>query len=172
MTDDELNEILQTVRQIKNSPAMNGAFDSLVASVEHIKNTQNKMVTDVNTVMIKQKESSEKLKELHEALYDPDIGIYKRINDSIIVGINQENHLQKLDEQTEELHEEIETQSERIISLESTNNDLKEVAGARMEYLDSVVKMDKNIKKLFWAGIAAIGAFVLKELGPAILTLL
>lgn len=172
MTDDELNEILETVRQIKNSPAMNGGFVNLVKSVEHIKNTQSNMATDVNTVMIKQEESGNKLKELHEALYDPDIGIYKRINDSISMGISQEDHLRRLDEQSEELQDEIGGHSDRIVELETTRNNLKEVAGERLEHLDSVVKMDKNTKKLFWAGVAAVGAFVLKELGPAILALL
>lgn len=167
MTEDENEEILKIVRQLKNSPAMNGEFIKLVSSVEHIKTTQSKMCTDVNVVMVKQKEARGKLDEMHEALYHPDTGIYKRIGDSMASDESQEEHLERLETTQNILDSSIDEHNVRIIEIEGTQKDLKKVAGDRMENLDSVVKMNKNTKKLFWAGTIAVVAFIVKEILPA-----
>ena len=83
MTEEEHEEILRIVRQLKESPAMNGDFTKLVSSVEHIRTTQSGMCTDINVVMVKQEEAKVVVDEMHVALYHPDNGIYKRINDSV-----------------------------------------------------------------------------------------
>jgi hypothetical protein len=172
MTEDEYKEILEVVKSIKNSPAMNGAFDKLVTSVEEIGKTQTEMAMDVKLMKSQQEESMNRIQELHDVIYDPDLGIYKRINDSINVGLNQEDHLKNIDEKIETVNHEALQTNERLIKVESTREDLVEVAGERMENLDSTIKMNKNINKLIWAGVFAVGAFILKELGPTILALL
>ena len=171
MTEDEQEEILQIVRLLQKSPAMNGEFIKLTESVEHIKSTQNRVCTDVNIVIVKQQEAREKLDDMHEALYHPDTGIYKRINDSSAVDHNQQEHIGRIEKAQDDFNNAVELHDDRINNLEDTDGDLKKVAGDRLQHLDSAVKMEKNTKKLLWAGAAAVGAFVFKEIGPALLLL-
>lgn len=169
---EKYEELLRVVKEIKNSPAMNGAFDKLTESVEHIKNTQGKMCNDMNVLMVQQQEAKVVQDEMHTALYHPDNGIYKRINDSTMVDSNQEQHLGRLEKSQSDLNKEISKHHDRLVQVESTNENLKTVAGPRLENLDSVVKMNKNTKKLFLAGIGALIAFIIKEFGPTIISLL
>lgn len=172
MTEEKFNEILEIVKSIQNSPAMNGAFDKLVSSVEDIKNSQNQVASDVSLVKLKQEESNKRIEELYNAIYDPDLGIYKRINDSINVGLNQEDHLKRIDDKLGGIDGEIINHNSRLAEVETTRENLIDVAGERLENLDSTIKMNKNVNKLFWAGVAAVAGFILKELGPTLLGLL
>jgi len=171
-TEEQQKEILRVLQELKSAPALNGAFDRLVVSVEQIKSTQGTLCGDLNNVMVKQAEARQTLDEMHVALYHPDTGIYKRINDTTSADENQEEHIERLEKQAGNLDKELNKHNERIIEVESVQDDLQLVAGNRMEHLDSAVKMQKNVKKLLWALLAASSALLIKQFGPMILAIL
>ena len=172
MTEEEYAEILRIVRELKNSPAMNGEFVKLTESVEHIRSTQGKMCTDVSLVVVHQKEARAKVEDIHVALYHPDNGIYRRLTDAITVDNGQNEHSAAIEKKQEALDGSMEEHDDRISSCETLKTDLHIVGGERLEHLDSVVKLDKNTRKLFWAVAFGLGAFLLKEFGPVLLALL
>jgi hypothetical protein len=172
MDSTEEKEILRLLKELKASPAMNGAFEGLLLSVNEIKSTQGKMCTDLNNVIIRQKQAGKKLDKMSEALYHPDRGIYKRINDTISSDDDHEEDIDALETKAETLEKQVYKHGAKIRELEIARGDLKKVAGERLENLDSAVQMNNNWRKLFWAlGIGGAG-LLLKEIVPFIIALL
>lgn len=164
MTDEEHEEILRIVRQIQNSPVMNGDFLKLTKSVEHIRTTQGQMCTDMSVVISKQKEARGKIDDLYEAMYNPDKGIYKRISDTASADDSQNNQIKSLEEKQTELESAVDGHGTALHTVESTQDDLRKVAGERMEHLDSVVKTHKNTRRLVWAGLIGLIGFAIKTI--------
>lgn len=66
--DDEVESknLLHNIHQkLDNSAALNGGFDRLLYKIDSIENSQNQIVGKVN--------------KIHEAIYDPDDGLFSRI---------------------------------------------------------------------------------------------
>ena len=176
MDNEKEEEILGLLKAIKDSPAMNGAFENLVSSVNDIKTNQGEMRGDVNVIIMKQKEHDKTLSEMHHALYDPDKGVYKRVND---VRTEADDHVETCDElhekhteKQEELDSRVDSHDVRIALAEESDKDLKDIAGNSFQHLDSAISLNKNGKKLFWGFILVALSLLLKELWPWLTTLL
>ncbi len=145
--DLQVKEMLEkVVKKIENSPVLNGGFDRLVISVEHI-------TTD-------QKNISNKLDDLSLRLYEPDDGFFSRIT---IVEKNDKN----LDEHTK--HDEIFQQEIKKVvgdalaqdstkqeSVKTTIAKLESIAGGKeLSELDSIIKLKKTMQKFTWLIVAA-----------------
>lgn len=150
MTEEEQKEVLQIVKEIQLLVNTNKNFDKLSLSLEDIK---------------------EKLNEISKALYDPDRGIYKRINDTNAADDDQEEHLDRLEDDQESFLDILNKHNNRLLEIEQAQEDLKKIAGGRMEHLDSAIKMNKNTKKLLWVGLSALVAIAIKEFWPSILAI-
>jgi len=174
MSDKE-EEILALLKDIKASPAMNGAFDGLVKSVGEIKDSQNNMSLDLGIIKERQNEVRPKVFEMHEAIYNPDNGIYKRIGD---LKNHANDHAESCDKlhdmhmRKDEEHDHVLQQYDtRIRIAESVDDDLQKIGGPRLRHLDSTVTLNKNSKKVFWALLVAAAGLIAKELWPWIITL-
>jgi chaperonin cofactor prefoldin len=155
--ENESNEkIIALLEQIKSSPMMNGAFDKLVSSVDSLN-------SNMQIMMVKQQENSKKIQETHEALYDPDTGIYKRITDAAFRDKTHVRDIKELEEKSEEIEKAVEEQATKISELDSTQQSLKKVAGDRLEHLDGAIQIQKNTKKLFWTMLVAFVGVFAKE---------
>jgi hypothetical protein len=157
----EEKEILSLLREIKNSPAMNGEFHELVNKVNEIKDIQGKIVSDLNSVMIKQDETKEKIGEIGQALYNPDDGIYRRIQDTKNISAGLVDEIRELSESTK-------SYSSRLMMVENLENSLKKIGGQGLEHLDGAVRLNKNTNKVLWAFLLAAIAIIVKALWPLI----
>lgn len=69
------SKIEQVSNKINNSPALNGGFDRLMLKVYSIEDS----IDRTNTSLERANDSIDKLKD---SFYDPDIGVYRRIDES------------------------------------------------------------------------------------------
>jgi flagellar motility protein MotE (MotC chaperone) len=133
----EIREVKQT---LNSAPVLNGGFSKLVATVEHIKEEQ--------------KQNTETLKEFKEILYKPDVGLFARMHDV-------ETCLEKL--KVEELKD-LKENTQKIRSLISTEERLKEISGKGLDDLKDTIEQQKNWKKIKWLLITTTAATIGKVL--------
>lgn len=70
-----LEDTRLTLKSIKESPALNGGFDSLMSKVDVIQESQSALKEN-------QGKLTEKVDAIHDAMYEPDHGVYARIKDA------------------------------------------------------------------------------------------
>ena len=144
--DKKLDELLEI---IKKSPALNGGFTRLSDSVNEIKDSNLKVLYELQTVKNNQSGHSDKLEELHLALYEPDKGLYKRVSHTVsIVDI----HLKEIEE-IKSIQDEIQ---EKVIKFETTDTTLKNIAGKDLEDLRSTISTRRNFVRGLWILSGAI----------------
>lgn len=135
---------------------MNGAFDKLVDSVSDLN-------SKMQIMMHKQQENSLKIQETHEALYEPDTGIYKRINDAAARDKSHYRDIKDLEEKTENIEKTLDEHDTKIIEINSSQQSLRNVAGERFEHLDGAIQVQKNTKKILWTILVALIGLFTKE---------
>jgi chromosome segregation ATPase len=138
--DKKLDELLEI---IKKSPALNGGFTRLSDSVNEIKDSNLKVLYELQTVKSNQGIHSEKLEELHLALYDPDTGLYRRVSHAITA---TDGHLKEIEE-IKTIQEEIQ---EKVVKFETTDTTLKNIAGKDLEDLRSTISARKTFIRGLW----------------------
>jgi uncharacterized protein Yka (UPF0111/DUF47 family) len=145
INEKEKDELLKIFKQIQNSSALNGGFDKLVLTVEHIKK--------------KQEEQSEKL----DKLYDPDTGLFSRVKEL-------ENDLQSLDkhfsryiDNNMQNFDKIEKKLEKIESVNKTATDaleitkkIQRITGEDLHDLNKTIELQKKISNIYWALITVV----------------
>lgn len=68
------DEVLERMEKKLESPALNGGFESLMAQVSHI--------AEVNSsIKEAQKEHDKKIDEIHQGIYNPEKGLYVKVQD-------------------------------------------------------------------------------------------
>jgi hypothetical protein len=138
----DIHEMLLTIQnKVLGSPALNGGFDLLFQKMDVFEKQQGEVIENV--------------KEIREAVYNPDEGIFARIKDaeiensSKLTAVSQEIELLKLRQQHDSKNYEKETLSE---------NDLREkLATLETDVVD--IKRAYNVLK--WLMMTMTGGIVL-----------
>jgi len=129
-------------------------LDSISESLSDLKENQEEMKSNQQLLMQEYQYSKSKVDEIHLSVYDPDRGIYRRLNDSLS---RLENH----EELIEELKENDEENQEILDSLKDDQKAMKEITGPNYEDLKQIISMQKFFRKFFWVVIPPVIAFIL-----------
>jgi len=150
--DQDARDLLQNIRKkLESSAALNGGFDRLLFKIDGIEKSQV--------------EISEKVGKIHEAIYNPDDGLFARIASNRASQIEAVTKIEKqliefsswkqqYDEEDESCEKEADEIQEKIIRIEKTMDDIEKfqamvfsvtkwlaaaIAGAGFSYLAEVV---------------------------------
>lgn len=150
--DKKLDELLDIV---KRSAVLNGGFDRLSDSVDDIKESNLKVLFELQVVKENQDAYSEKLEKLHDALYDPDNGLYKRVTESVSTVTAQAKDIEKIKSSQKTIIDDHEDLSEKVDKIETTENHLKIIAGNNLENLHSTISTRTTFVRGVWIVIGA-----------------
>jgi plasmid maintenance system killer protein len=155
----------EDIEEIKSKPIMNGAFDKMTENIEDIKQKQT-------FLCVSHKETEKKVDAIDKSLHDPEIGIFKRLNDSIYKDTEQEKKIKELQRANIKSQEKIENQKIEIIKLKKNDEDLQNITGKRFEKLSTTIKVWKYSKQfLFFLG-GGIMTFLISQYGSSIIKIL
>ena len=131
-------------RKIIGSPALNGGFDTLLYKIDKIEQSQGQLVTKVD--------------KIHEAIYDPNEGIFAKLSDQKLSNTQQFSDVQQdiaSIKQWKDFKEKSDTES----STEVDENSNKIVALERT--VDSLSKSKDHAWSLLkWLGVAIGGSII------------
>ena len=145
--DKKLDELLD---MFKRAPAMNGGFAKLQDAVSNIQDANTKVLYELQLVKANQEVHTNKIDELHNALYNPDKGLYRRVTSALEV-----NDMQSLE--ITEVKERAEENTKKLDVFETKHTTLEAVAGEDLKELRSTISTRKNMMRAFWAfAIAAL----------------
>lgn len=136
-SDRELLEIL--VKKINDSSALNGGFDKLCVMIEHIQDEQAK--------------SGKKLDRVSDALYDPNVGLFSRVQ---AIESKLDNNIKDLGKKCDELP----TVKEEVQDLKKFQAAIESIAGKQLEELTALVNLRKRLANIYWALALSILGFV------------
>lgn len=145
-----LEEMLRGMNdKIQRAEILNGGFAEIKSQVNDIRHGQIKMEMEIKSIRVGEQALKEKIGEINDAIYDPDNGIYRRINESIT--------LDKIrDEKFDKAATKIAKVEEMIAPIEKTEEDLKKIAGDDLKELQSIVKTRQVIDRMFWIMATAL----------------
>ena len=132
-------ELLESLKKISESKALNGGFDRLCVMVEHIQD--------------KQDESSRKLDKVSDALYGPDTGLFSRVK---MIESKLDATLGDLETKAKE----IPTVKVEVIDLKKFQSSIEKIAGAQLEELNDLVRLKRHLSKIYWTSAASVCAFL------------
>ncbi|MFA6049660.1 MAG: hypothetical protein WC761_00415 [Candidatus Paceibacterota bacterium] len=160
-----LEEMVRAMNdKIQRAEVLNGGFSEMKAQVTDIRYAQIKMEAEVKSIRAGEASVKESIEEINDAIYDPDNGIYRRINESITYDKVRD---EKLDKAVMKL-----AKVEEILApIEKTEEDLKKIAGEDLKELQSIVKTRQIIDRMFWimlTGLVGGGAKILWDLIAAV----
>jgi len=135
--------------KIQHAEVLNGGFTELKNKVDDIRTTQIKMDMELKSVRAGEIQLKEKVDEINDAIYDPDNGIYRRINESVVLDKQRD---EKLDLAVQELK----NVQVDLAPIEKTDEDLKKIAGEDLKELQSIVKTRQIIDRMFWIMLTAL----------------
>jgi len=139
-----LEQMVRSINEkIQHAEVLNGGFTELKNKVNDIHTTQVKVEMEIKSIRAGEIQLKEKVDEINDAIYDPDNGIYRRINESVVLDKQRD---EKLDRAVQELRN---VQAD-IGPIEKTDEDLKKIAGEDLKELQSIVKTRQIIDRMFW----------------------
>lgn len=160
-----LEEMVRSMNdKIQRAEVLNGGFTELKGQVNEIRHGQIKMEVEMKSIRAGEANLKEKIGDITDAIYDPDNGIYRRINESITFDKIRDEKLDKA------IHK-IDKVEEMIAPIEKTEEDLKKIAGDDLKELQSIVKTRQVIDRMFWIMLTALlggGAKLLWDLIAAV----
>jgi hypothetical protein len=141
--NDKDHELLNAIKtKIESSRVLNGAFDKLCVTVDHIKDLQE--------------EQTKKIDSIHERLYAPTSGLFSRIQ-------QLENNFTTITKKIEEedTHEEkqiveIENIKKTAIDSQRVTKQLEKIGGEDLYHIKRGIDLYKKISKIYWALLVAI----------------
>lgn len=102
-------------------------------------------------------EKDKAFESIREALYEPDKGLYRRVNVATEQVEEQHKMIRILEKKVATKHD---TFDNRIRNVEDVNKVIVEITGPNLEGLRAVTEKKKKTDKLWWAmATAAIGGF-------------
>lgn len=159
--DKKLDELLELVRK---APALNGGFDKLSDAVESIKETNIKVLYELQMLKVGQEGHSRKIDVMHNSLYDPDDGLYQRVTSTIADNKAQEKHIARTETKVEEIKETQEEIVKKVDTIQEKHAALERIAGEDLQELRTAIATRKNMMRAFWvflsAAIAGIANFL------------
>lgn len=145
-----LEQMVRSINEkIQHAEVLNGGFTELKNKVNDIHTTQVKMEMEMKSIRVGEIQLKEKVDEINDAIYDPDNGIYRRINESVVLDRQRD---QKLEQAVQELKN---VQGD-LAPIEKTDEDLKKIAGEDLKELQSIVKTRQIIDRMFWIMLTAL----------------
>lgn len=156
-----LEEMIRAINdKVQKAEILNEGFGELKSDVMDIRHAQIKMESEVKSIRAHESSLKEKVEEINEAIYDPDNGIYRRINERIAIDKGRDEKLDKAVGSITHL-------GEMLKPLEKTEEDLKKIAGDDLKELQSIVRTRQVIDRMFWIMATALmgaGAKILWDL--------
>lgn len=160
-----LEEMIRAINdKVQKAEILNEGFGELKSDVMDIRHAQIKMESEVKSIRAHESSLKEKVEEINEAIYDPDNGIYRRINERIAIDKGRDEKLDKAVGSITHL-------GEMLKPLEKTEEDLKKIAGDDLKELQSIVRTRQVIDRMFWIMATALmgaGAKILWDLIAAL----
>lgn len=158
---ESLEEMIRSINdKLQKAEVLNGGFAELKEHVTNIRHAQIKIEAEIKSIRVHELTLKEKIEEINDAIYDPDNGIYRRINESMT--------LDKIrDEKIDKAILKIAKVEEILKPIEKTEDDLKKIAGNDLQELHAIVKTRQVIDRMFWIMTTALigaGAKVLWDL--------
>lgn len=159
--DKKLDELLELVR---HAPALNGGFDKLSDAVENIKDTNTKVLYELQLVKTNQDVHTKKIEDMHKAMYDPDDGLYSRVSTAINDNKGQEEDISEIKQKAEHIEDIQEELVRKVEAIEEKQNAIERVAGKDLQELRSTISTRKNMMRAVWVfltgAIAGIAKFL------------
>jgi len=151
--DKKLDQLLELMRK---APVMNGGFDRLSAAVENIKETNSKVLYELQLVKTTQDVHTKKFEDIHKSLYDPDDGLYQRVSMAITDNITQEKNIARTEVKLEKVVLDQDNTNEKMNRIEKNQEILENIAGKDFQELRETISTRKNMMRTFW--VFATGA--------------
>ena len=151
----------EIAKKLHGAPALNGGFDKMMVSVEHIQE--------------KQDETTRKINRIHEDLYEPDEGLYARVKMVETVSSDfskkQAEHLATDEKTLITLNETLKKLAEKDDDLgkkAETTLRLKKIAGDDLEKLEAMIRV-KSIWLNIWSkAVWLLGGGILAAVGKTL----
>lgn len=138
------NEMLLRLEKALDSHVLNGGFDTLFNKVDQIERCQEHMTSQ-------QKQIANKVESIHDAIYDPDDGIYSRIKT-----LNAQQQTSGAEMNIWKRVVEDQLDEDKDLSKEN-NKDIMELRTS----IDGIEKFRKNIAGVLkWLSVAIIGGII------------
>jgi DNA repair exonuclease SbcCD ATPase subunit len=152
MSESDLEKLLVAIAEkYKTGPSQNDASSS-----HHLIEIRHKLDTIKNDIQ----KTDVKLDEIKVALYEPDKGIYKRIN-------SMHTELDDLRKKTSTLGQ----LENKVSDLEKTEETLRNITGKDLEHLRSFVEQKKKNDKLWIVMLTAAVTGVVKTIWDVVSSL-
>lgn len=155
---EQIKDLMQQINEkISNAKVLNGAFDKLELEVTKIKELQKKL----NLEFESRKINEERMEQKIDRLYDPENGIYAKVQKTEMLLETLNNQISGLVVVDEKLQRKISSIEEKAISTEKTIEDIKKITGEN--HID-LIKSIKLSKGFFWV-LVTVGAGLLSAVG-------
>lgn len=147
VVENKINFISDNLANVINTgfKDINENFHELRNIVAEIKNCQVRVEEELKLTRIEKQELKDKIEEITNSIYDPDNGIYRRINES---NISEKTREDKLDLVVSKI--------ENIESVAHTEQILKRMAGDNLEEINTLIKAKKLANKVIWVLLTAL----------------
>jgi seryl-tRNA synthetase len=147
--DAQLKDMLERiVKKVENSPVLNGGWDKMVLTMEHIKE--------------KQDDTSEKVDNIHQALYEPDNGLFARVKTIEHTAEVIEKEVETNARNDEELQKQLQKAADEGKPAIDMAAKMETIAGKDLQDLKEAIKVQKTMNKIFWMIAAGSGSLVVK----------
>lgn len=139
VSDSVMNSINVGFKEIKE------ITHELKTEVEGIKTGQIRIEEELKITREEKREIKDKIDDITSSIYNPDNGIYRRINES---SISEKIREEKLDL--------VVTKINNIENVTRTERVLKKIAGDNLEELNTLIKAKRAANKVIWVLLTAL----------------
>lgn len=152
----DLQEMVEVIaKKINGSPVLNGGFDRLMVTVDHIRE--------------RQLEANSKLGKIYEDLYEPDDGLYARVKmvENITADFSKkfQEHTTTDEKLQTVLNDSLAKLDGDLAHKLDTTKRLQKIAGEDLDKLESILKV-KNMWLNIWSKAAwLLGGGILAAIG-------
>lgn len=141
LSDQDVAHLLLEIQQkVSSSPALNGGFDTLLYKVDKIEESQGQIVQTVASI--------------HEAIYNPDTGIFSRIAG---VKASQAEDRSEIDKKFIELNA-WKTQTDKIVTDDAIgDSELQKKVETQQKTIENLERWKSNVSSVGKWSLATIG---------------
>lgn len=150
-----ISELLSELKQIKlkinSAKVLNGGFDRLEIEVSEVKKLQNKLSVDFDV----HKEKVDRIENKLERLFDPEGGIYMKVQKAEMTLGNLDTKIASLISVDEKVSQRLSETEKNAINAFDKINEIQKITGDNHSNLIRSIKLSKGI--WWFAGFAATG---------------
>ena len=163
--DKKIDELLEVIRK---APALNGGFTKISDAVNDIKDSNIKVLFELQSVKNKQDKQTAKIEELSNALYNPDTGLYHRVSEAVNRVGFQKQSISIVMDKANLLETTNQILADKLAGIEIKQEALKNIAGENLEDLRDTITARKNMLRITWLVITGLTAGIAKFLWDVI----